>query len=451
MPPSPAASGLPGRRRPAPVAAAPAPAPAGPVWSRAQRIAYRFVFSYLALGLFPEDLGLQRIRGGFTEMSFSVWQPIVSWVGKHVFQVSRPLRLVFEGGSGDDAAHFVQLFCQVALAVAAALVWALLDRRSQDHRRLHAGMRLVVRYSLGSTLLVYGMLKLIKGQFMFPHLGRLQEPYGEMSPMGLLWTFMGYSTPYNLFAGAAEAGAAVLLFFRRTTTLGALLAVAVMTNVVMINFSYDVPVKLHALSLLLMAAFLLAPDLRRLADLLVLQRPTAPRNVAPPPQGPRWRRIGPLVLKTAVIGYLLVSTTKICLDRWQQLDRLRSRSEAWASRTYEVDDFVRNGRPVPASPHDASRWRSLEFLPRGAVVSAMDDRTFAVDYDAARKTLAVPSGGGRTSQGVLACSRPDADHLVLTGTLANDSLIVTLHSLDPTRFFLVSRRFHWIDEAPEDR
>jgi uncharacterized membrane protein YphA (DoxX/SURF4 family) len=415
-----------------------APAPGGPAWSRALLIAFRFVFLYLFL---PEGFGLER----------SFWQPMVSWVAKHVFQLSRPLPLLSESISDDDTAHFVQLFCEVALAAAAALVWTLLDRRSQDHRRLHAGARLYVRYMLGSILFRYGMLKLIKGQFMYLHEKKLEEPYGDLSPMGLLWAFMGYSTPYNVFAGAAEAGAAVLLFFRRTTPLGALLAVAVMTNVVMINFSYDVFVKLGALNLLLMAGFLLAPDLRRLADLLVLQRPTAPRSAAPAPQGPLWRRIGPLALKTLVIGYITISITKSCLDRWLQWDRIRSKAEAMYARTYEVDDFVRNGRPVPPSPHDASRWQSLEFRPQGTVVIAMDDRTYAVGYDAARQTLAVPSGDRKTSLGVLACSRPDADHLVLTGTLANDSLIVTLHSLDPKRFFLASRGFHWIDEAPEDR
>jgi len=431
--------GMRGRRWPAwPAWLAAAPAPAGPAWGPARRIAFRFVFSYLVL---PEGFGLER----------TVWQPMVAWVGKRVFQLGRPLSLLSEDGSGDDTARFVLLFCQVALAAAAALVWTVLDRRSQDHRRLHAGLTLYLRYLLGSILFRYGMFKLIKGQFMYPHETKLEEPYGDMSPMGLLWTFMGYSTPYNVFAGAAEAGAGLLLLFRRTAPLGALLAVAVMVNVLMINFSYDVSVKLGASSLLLMAAFLLAPDLRRLADLLVLQRPTAPKRVAPPPGGPRWRRLGPLALKTAVIGYILISITKSSVDRWLLFDRIRSRSEAKYARTYEVDDFVRNGSPVPASPHDAGRWHSLEFRPGGAVVTAMDDRSFAVDYDAARQTLAVPGGDRQASRGVLACARPDAEHLVLTGTLAGDSLIVTLHSLDPRRFFLASRDFHWIDEAPEDR
>src|ERR1700688_2457811 len=426
-----------GMRRPRwPTWLAVAPAPTGPAWSQALLITFRLVFSYLVL---PVGIGLER----------SVWQPMVAWVGRHVFQLSRPLDLLSEEGSGDDTSEFVLLFCKVALAAAATLVWTLLDRRSRDHRRLHAGLTLYVRYLLRSTLLNHGMFKLIKGQFIYPML--LEQTYGDMSPMGLLWKFMGFSTPYNLFAGAVEAGAAVLLFFRRTATLGALLAVAAMTNVVMINFSYDVPVKLWALKLLLMAAFLLAPDLRQLADLLVLQRPTAPRKVAPPSRGPRWRRVGSLALKTVVIGYLMISTTKMCLDRWRQSDRVRTRYEARQSSVYEVDDYVRNGRPVPPSPHDSSRWQSLSFGPKGAVVTAMDDRSYPVDYDAARQTLAVPSGDRRTSRVVLTCSRPDADHLVLTGTLAHESLIVTLHSCDPKRYFLASRGFHWIDEAPEDR
>ncbi len=54
---------------------------------------------------------------------------------------------------------------------------------------------------------------------------------------------MGYSTPYNVFTGLVETVPAMLLFFRRTATLGALLLVAVLANVVMLNLCYDVPVE----------------------------------------------------------------------------------------------------------------------------------------------------------------------------------------------------------------
>ena len=108
-------------------------------------------------------------------------------------------------------------------------------------------------------------------QFIFPTFGRLVEPLGEFSPMGLLWNFMGYSTPYIIFSGLAEVTGATLLLFRRTATLGAMASAAVLLNIVMLNFCYDVPVKLYSLNLLLMAIFLMAPDLPRLANLLVLE------------------------------------------------------------------------------------------------------------------------------------------------------------------------------------
>src|SRR4029079_8818976 len=101
---------------------------------------------------------------------------------------------------------------------------------------------------------------------------RLLEPYGESSPMGLLWTFMGYSLPYNGFTVAAGVVRVFLLFLRRTTTLGALIVSAVMVNVVMLNFCYDVPVKLFSSHLLVMAGILTIPDLRRLAGVLVFNR-----------------------------------------------------------------------------------------------------------------------------------------------------------------------------------
>ena len=49
-----------------------------------------------------------------------------------------------------------------------------------------------------------------------------------------------------------------------------------MIQVFMLNMTYDVPVKLFAFHLILLSCFLLAPDLQRLANVLLLNRATAP-------------------------------------------------------------------------------------------------------------------------------------------------------------------------------
>src|ERR1044071_6897724 len=87
---------------------------------------------------------------------------------------------------------------------------------------------------------------------------------GGTSPMRLMWAFMGYSLPYTVFAGLAEVTGGVLLLWRRTATLGALVVAIVMTNVVLMNLCYDVPVKLFSTLLLVFAIAIGLPDARRL-------------------------------------------------------------------------------------------------------------------------------------------------------------------------------------------
>src|SRR6266704_954582 len=61
-------------------------------------------------------------------------------------------------------------------------------------------------------------------------------------------------------------------------------------NVVMINLSYDVPVKLYASHLLLACVFLLATDSPRLVNLLVLNRPTPATTAWEPRYTKPWHR-----------------------------------------------------------------------------------------------------------------------------------------------------------------
>ena len=68
--------------------------------------------------------------------------------------------------------------------------------------------------------------------------------------------------------------AGLLLLYRPTVTLGLFAATGAFLNVVMINMSYDVPVKLYASHLLLACLFLLAWDAKRLFRFLVLNRAT---------------------------------------------------------------------------------------------------------------------------------------------------------------------------------
>ena len=53
--------------------------------------------------------------------------------------------------------------------------------------------------------------------------------------MRVLWHSMGTSTAYVVFTGLVEVAGALLLFSRRTTTLGALVLAAAFTNVAILK------------------------------------------------------------------------------------------------------------------------------------------------------------------------------------------------------------------------
>ena len=145
------------------------------------------------------------------------------------------------------------------LAAVGTALWSLAARKSSGHPTLHAWLRLYLRLGLGAAMVGYGVAKLLTGQFAAtPSFAELLRTYGDSSPMGLLWTFMAASRPYVLFAGLTEVLGGALLFAPSLATLGALICAASLTNVLMLNMSYDVPVKLYSFHLLLKAVFLLA-------------------------------------------------------------------------------------------------------------------------------------------------------------------------------------------------
>ena len=117
---------------------------------------------------------------------------------------------------------------------------------------------------------------MIPAQMPFPDLFRLVQPLGHFSLMEVLWAYMGAAPTYEIFAGCAEALGGILLVIPRTTTLGALICLGDLTNVLMIDMSYNVANKIQVFHLLLFALFLLAPEFSRLTNVFVLNRPAPP-------------------------------------------------------------------------------------------------------------------------------------------------------------------------------
>jgi hypothetical protein len=434
-----------------------------PEWGLLKRIVFRFVCAYFMLYNLPVmgHVNLLEAIPGVPWLSakyIRVWHTIVPWVAIHVFHLSGPVTVYPDvNGSGDTTLDYVENLCLIATALLATLIWSLVDFKRTDYRRLNFYLRVFVRYSLSFTLFGYGFAKVFPTQFIFPTLGRLVEPLAEFSPMGLLWNFMGYSTAYIIFSGLAEVTGATLLLFRRTATLGAMASAAVLLNVVMLNFCYDVPVKLYSLNLLLMAIFLMVPDIPRLANLLLLNRPTAAVDLRAPHFEigrirASWMKIGAIAFQALFVGYFLFGTVKGGWEGYKGF--VLNRPKAPIYGLYEVVNFNRAGQDVAPLSTDATRWRRVAIQSPGAfTVRTMDDapHVYTTEYDQAKNSVTISGDPDKSMKNVFAYSRPDAEHVVLEGTLIGDRLVVKLKRIDPSKFLLVNRGFHWINERPFNR
>lgn len=281
--------------------------PSAPPAGASAKVAFRFAAIYWLLYCLPNFMEpLVPIAGAkLAEWYERAGTSIVEWMARGVFHLSR--ELVPQNGSGDTTYNYLLILLLFVIAVAGTVIWSLLDRRTTDYSGLRDMLRSYLRYTLAFALLGYGLSKVTFEMNQFPENAafQLDKTWGDSSPMNVLWAFMGASRPYTFFAGMAEVLAAMLLIWRRTATLGALVALGTMTNVMLLNFCYDVPVKIYSTHLVMMSVMIILPDVRRLANVLVLNRaaePAAPSGV----WRAGWPSLTHAIVKTAVIGFLFV-------------------------------------------------------------------------------------------------------------------------------------------------
>ncbi|MBK8101270.1 MAG: hypothetical protein IPK26_29665 [Planctomycetes bacterium] len=283
---------------------------------------------------------------------------------------------------GDGHVVGLSLLRDGLLALAVAGIWSAIDRRPQ-HERGARRLRLVLRYLVGTVMLVYGSLKVVPVQFQVPPAEQILMPLGDHSPMSLLWATIGISPAYTIFGGLGEYVGGMLLLWRRTTTLGALLVTAVMTNVVMLNFCYDVPVKRGAALLLLSAMVLAAHDRRAMWAILWHRQAGSPEPEAPFDGGPLARRLR-AVVKSIWVGAGLAAPVAIAI----MLGLQPAAGPLHGVHRVEADT---------AATASASGWQLLWIGTRGgAVVQTADGHCRRYDFtvDVATQTLALRQQNG---------------------------------------------------------
>ncbi|MEP7238058.1 MAG: hypothetical protein ABI685_09340 [Ferruginibacter sp.] len=415
-------------------------------WSLLKKISFRFFFIYFVL--YTSPLNWVGVYQNFFE-----W--LVIKANANFFQVFgiKNVKPV-SNGSGDTSYAWAANYLMLVLAVGVALTWSLLERKRKSYRQLNYLLCLFIRYTLAFTAFGYGVNKIFALQMPFPMMSQLATPLGDLLPMRFSWLFIGYSAPYEVFSGVMEVLVALLLLYRRTATLGALIATAVFLNVMMLNLCYDIPVKLYSMNLVLMCLYLVVNELKRIACFFVLDKPTATCSVYHYPLVKKWMRITRIILKLAIIFFM--GNTFYETMQFAKKANATAEHKDFKKGMYDVTRYVINKDTLPALVTDTLRWRDVIFENNQMGSVNTSDTMFRKRYGRGYFVFAVDSlqpiinfkknmqdDSPRLS---LSYQMIDSNTIQLWGKQRNDSLFIELKRSN-RHFQLAEKQFHWLSEA----
>lgn len=420
-------------------------------WRFPTLLAFRFIFIYFVLYMVPGPLGSLPARIKPDDFYRQMWHQVVPWVGVHILHLAGTSNFAeTPNGSGDQLYDYILLLCFFTLAIVLSAVWSVLDRKRKNYEQLYQWLRLFMRLSLATAMISYGANKLFQMQFPTPPLARWVDTYGQSAPMGMLWTFMGFSRPYSFFAGAAEMLGGLLLVVPQLTTLGSLISLTVLSNVLFLNLFYDVPRKIYSIHLVLICLFLLIPDVKRLLNLFILNRTAEPAPEVPMLKDRQLNRI--VFWGQIAFG---VITFASCMQLAHSLAvRAETHLPPSIRGIWSVEEFVMDGALRQPMLTDSDRWQRVVFDDDDALIfESMDGelKAYGMQLDLDKRTVGLTDpeleGGDWTSQ--LTFEQPQPDRVTMKGYFGGHRIEANLHRMDmsdPKKFLLLNRGFHWISQ-----
>ena len=419
-------------------------------WNIYKKIAFRFFFLLLPLFIILNNNGAFTFISGILQLPSLALHKFIPWFSKHIIHYNYDFT-IYTNGSGDTSYDWVLLLFIFLVSLIGCIIWSVLDRKRKSYNAAHYWLVVLVRFYLAFTLILYGLIKVIKLQFPDPSLTRLLQPFGDASPMGLAWTFLGFSKGYNIFMGIVEVSA-ILLLFRRTVIVGAFLSLAATAHVMSMNYFFDVPVKLLSTALVVMSLFILAPHFLKLYRFFLKYESQQLDKMYRPTFKKRWLYLSAYSLKYL---YITASVVSLLYTFMQQTKTYGSAApKPFLYGIYNVEDMKIQGKSLPPLTTDSIRWRQMIIsYPGYARIKKMNDSTanFTTVFDQKKKELVLKSTNNDSVKYILKYTVIGKDKLIFSGLKEKDSISIKFKQKNLKDFRLINRGFHWVSEYPYNR
>lgn len=406
------------------------------IWSSTKEVLIKFLFLFTILFILVMNNSILFFINIYINQVMHIFTP---WFAEHILHYKYDYG-IFSNGSGDTSYDWVNLIIILILTIILTFLWQLMPLNKKiNNNNLYYTTITIIRYYVGYTLLIYGIIKLNNGQFPEPNLLRQTQRVGEMSPMGIVWTFYGISKGYGIFMAIIECSA-ILLFFKRTYILGSLLALATTVQIVSINYFYDVPVKLFSTVLLLLTITMLLPNIKKFYILFLKQQSTSLVVIQRPLYNSKWKNKLHSILKYGVIIFIISYNAFMYINRNTQIQRLTEKSSL-----YGVYLNQNNQNVLPSS------FKTIIFQYKEILHTRNDFNKIsahAVKVNNENNEITIKTN---TTTYALRYHIQTNGDLVLTEKDKENPRSIILQKMKHDDFPLLNTGFRWISEYPYNR
>jgi len=372
-------------------------------------------------------------------------RPLVHWTGVHLLNIHEPFTSEL---MSDSSGLYVFVFLLAIFSLIGAIVLSSIIK-PELKSKIAFWFYTFLAYYLALTLLKYGADKIFKHQFYLPEPNTLFTPIGQTTPDLLYWTSMGSSYSYSVFSGIIEIIPALFLLFRKTRLLGILISIAILCNVVMINFGFDITVKVYSLFLLFIAIVLVSQHLKPLYQFFILKEKTS-QSESDFQLDSTKKLLVYTITKTLFFGLILFETFGIYFATNNLNDDKADRPLLYGA--YEVFHYVEDGQIYPATITFPNRIRRIFFHRREyLILQTMDDRFIDYKYSFDKYNEWITLSSAHTLSGESKTSRLNytiyKDELSLRGYFNGKGITCYSKKIDISQLPLLREKMHWTIES----
>lgn len=342
--------------------------------------------------------------------------------------------VLFDFSSDSKGLYFLLSFLAILSVILTPFLLRFFSQNQLEKFKTY--IVLIATYYFAVILMKYGFDKVFKAQFYLPEPNILYTPFGNLDKDILFWSTMGTSYSYNLFMGFMEIIPAILILFNRTRQIGLLISLGVLINVLAINLSFDISVKLFSAFLILINLYLLIPTLGILWNLFILNsviRLKIQFNFSIP-------KSTKIIIKTIVICHLLLESLFPYLNSGNFNDDISKRP--FLHGAYVVQEFNQNGIILNTRNSPVKR---LFFHRDGYLIfqNQQDEMTdYKLEINPIKNTFILTDY--ELNKTTISYSYSKRDRLLkLSSTKNGDTLLIKTKTINWQKLPALQKQFHW--------